>query len=133
MRRNVRWRFALGALALLAALAAGCGKKPALPDSAAPQSGELQVILRSLQFRPRSITVKAGTWVTFVNRDPMLHDVVQTSAKQVGKEEPGFASPPLETGQSWSIRMDLPGTYPVVCTQAAHYTAGMAAAITVVP
>lgn len=102
-------------------------------DSSEPQSGEVRVQLQNLRFAPQQVTVRAGTRITFVNRDPMLHDVVQVRPDQAGKSSPGFASPALALGENWAISLDQPGTYSVICTQAAHYTAGMTGTITVVP
>lgn len=125
---------------LLAVAAAGCatGAAPPTPGAGQPPSGavasgEVQVVLQDLRFMPQEVAVRPGTRIVFANRDPMPHDVVQVDPRQVGRAKPGFASAPLRRGETWSVTLTEPGTYPVVCTQQAHYTAGMVARITVVP
>lgn len=130
--RSFRRTTVIGVLALMLLLV-GCGQKPSGPSSATPASEVVTVELRNMQFQPKTLTVMAGATVTFVNRDPGLHNVVQINAKRVGKEEPGFSSPRLEKNQRWSVTFENPGTYPIVCTVGAHHTAGMVATITVVP
>jgi plastocyanin len=132
MDRILKRMAAATVAALLLAFTAGCSKPVPEPAVRAEESGEVEVVLQNVRFAPESVTVKVGTRVTFVNRDPMVHDVVQISAKQVGKAAPGFASPPLAQDQRWSVTLDKPGTYPILCTQFAHYTAGMVGTITVV-
>lgn len=118
------------------ALLAGCGgQPPANPEPAggvAPEGG-VEVTLKDLSFQPSEISVKAGTPITFVNRDNMEHDVMQVAVKEIHSTEPGFASPVLKPGESWSITLDEPGTYPILCKQGLHYTAGMVGTITVTP
>jgi plastocyanin len=57
--------------------------------------------------------------------------VNQIAAKDVGKVKPGFDSGTISPGKSWTYRFDTPGTYPILCTQGQHYTAGMVGTITV--
>lgn len=112
----------LGALLL-----AGCGSTKA-PVTA----GEGPVIkLADMQFKPDELTIKVGTTVTFTNDESLVHDVKQIAVKAVGKEKPGFDSGPINPGKSWSYRFDEPGTYPILCTQGMHYTAGMVGTIIV--
>lgn len=112
----------LGALLL-----AGCGtaKAPA-------PAGEGPVIkMANMQFEPSELTIKVGTTVTFKNEESMLHDVQQIESKAVGKAKPGFDSGPIGAGKSWSYTFDKVGTYPILCTQGLHYTAGMVGKIIV--
>ncbi|HLO04807.1 MAG TPA: plastocyanin/azurin family copper-binding protein [Symbiobacteriaceae bacterium] len=112
----------LGALLL-----AGCGS-----TKAPAATGEGTVIkLSDMQFHPSELTVKVGTTVTFTNEESMVHDVNQLTVKEVGKTKPGFDSGPISPGKSWSYRFDQPGTYPILCTQGLHYTAGMVGTIIV--
>lgn len=97
------------------------------------EEGEVRVILRGWRFLPDPVKVAAGTKVTFVNTDPVLHDVVQVPHDQVGEAEPGFASPLLSRGDSWSITFREPGEYPIVCVQANHWRVGMVSSVIVEP
>nr|PZN37348.1 MAG: hypothetical protein DIU70_12815 [Bacillota bacterium] len=124
---------AFGLLSLLAGLAVGCSSRQ--PQTEGPPqvlSGEVTVEMRGIRYVPAEITVRKGTRITFVNKDGLVHDVVQVALKDLGKAEPGFNSGPIQPGESWSIVMEEPGTYPILCTQMGHYTAGMVGTITVV-
>lgn len=114
-------------IVLGALLLAGCGSAKA-PAAA----GEGTVIkLSDMQFHPSELTVKVGTTVTFVNEESMVHDVNQIEIKNVGKVEPGFDSGTISPGKSWTYTFTKPGTYPILCTQGNHYTAGMVGTIIV--
>jgi plastocyanin len=75
--------------------------------SAAPTAPGI-VIARNFMFAPASITVKAGTTVTWTNRDEEPHTVVSVSGL--------FRSGALDTNESFSFKFDRPGTYQYVCT-----------------
>jgi plastocyanin len=128
----MRKLLALGLLLLAVAALAGCSGADA-KVSGAVQSGQVTVELKNMKFSPAKLTVKAGTKVTFVNKDVLQHDVIQVAAKDYGKATPGFSSPVLDPGQAFTATFDKPGEYPVICTQSAHFTAGMTATVTVVP
>ncbi|MDF2629610.1 MAG: blue (type 1) copper domain protein [Symbiobacteriaceae bacterium] len=117
-------------LVVLFALA-GCGGNEAA-DSGGVKSGEVTIQMKNMKFSPAKVTVKKGTKVTFVNKDVILHDVVQVAVKDYGKMEPGFESKEVQSAGTWSITMDKVGEFPIICTQAAHFTAGMVGVITVV-
>ncbi|MDI3269532.1 MAG: plastocyanin/azurin family copper-binding protein [Bacillota bacterium] len=122
----------LGLVALLVVgVAAGCGgtKQPAAQtDGVTIEAGP------GLKFTPKTVTVKAGTTVTWVNKDTMEHDAAS------GKVENGqvvldgyFRSPMLKPGEKWSFTFDKPGTYPYVCTVPGHAQGGMVGEIVVEP
>jgi|SRR5690606_25517315 len=97
------------------------------------EEGEVLVVLKSWRFVPDPLRVTAGTKVTFVNTDPVLHDVAQVPHDQVGVTEPSFHSPLLSRGDSWSFTFQEPGEYPIVCVQANHWRVGMVASVIVEP
>lgn len=104
------------------------------PQAAGPALepvGEVIVEMDGLQFRPSRLEIPVGTVVTFVNRDPVTHNVVQTTPSQLGRNEALFSSPRLEPGESWSFRFDQPGRYPILCLDGGHYAVGMLGTITV--
>ncbi len=88
--------------------------------------------MKGLKFSPVELTVKKGARITFTNQDAMVHDVVQSTVRGLGKEEPGFSSGVIKPGEAWSVTLEEPGTYPILCSQLGHYTAGMVGRITVV-
>jgi plastocyanin len=65
------------------------------------------VVMQNIAFNPKSIQVKAGTTITFVNRDAAKHTVTSDTGK--------FKSGDITTGQSYSLKLDEPGTYPYFC------------------
>lgn len=126
-------RFSMLIIAILALtlLVVGCSKADT-PAAGKVYSGELTVEMKNLKFVPNNFTVKKGTKVTFVNKDALMHDVVQVEVKQLGKAKPSFDSGAIAAGSTWSITFDQPGTYPILCTQASHWAAGMTGTVTVV-
>lgn len=130
MLRRIRPLFA-AVLMLTLLLSVGCSGRPADSDGQV-HSGTATVELKNMKFQPAKLTVKKGTTVTFVNKDAMEHDVVQTEPKQLGKGQPGFDSQVISAGKSWTYTFDKPGVYPILCTQASHWAAGMVGTVTVV-
>lgn len=76
---------------------------------AAPVAGNA-VSIMGFAFSPASLTVKAGTTVTWTNKDSDAHTV--TSQGSGGP----LASAALSTGQSYSFTFTKPGTYSYLCT-----------------
>jgi plastocyanin len=120
-----RWApFALSAGALLA----GCGgtsmaspdPPPAKPAKAAnaakgvgvaapqrPQSGHVTVSIDDYAYRPGTITVRAGTRITFVNHDQQPHTATFEPASLGDKV--------LVSRASATITVSRPGTYHYYC------------------
>lgn len=101
--------------ALLVAGLAACGSSSSGPTSAGGsgsgvvQSGTANVTIQNFAFHPSSLTVKAGTKVTFTNEDTTPHTTTATSTK-------GFDSGALSKGQSYTMTFTKPGTYSYICT-----------------
>ncbi len=68
---------------------------------------EAQVKIDNFSFLPKSLTVKAGTTVTWTNRDDIPHTATSTEKK--------FTSPILDTDQAFSFRFQEAGSYPYFC------------------
>ena len=66
-----------------------------------------EVKIDNFSFTPKSMTVKAGSVVTWTNRDDIPHNVVSTEKK--------FSSPVLDTDQAFSFQFQEPGSYPYFC------------------
>jgi plastocyanin len=75
------------------------------PTSAAPQT--VTVLMENFVFSPQKLTVKKGTTIVFVNRDVAKHTVTEDSGK--------FNSGNIDSGQSYTLKLDEPGTYPYYC------------------
>jgi plastocyanin len=107
---SVAPRAALLTLALLAM---------APPFAARPlQAGEAvaattpQVTIDNFTFSPGRLTVKAGTTVTFANRDDIPHTVVASGGT--------FRSSALDTGDSYTFTFAAPGVFAYYCSLHPH-------------
>jgi plastocyanin len=97
---------------LLAVSAAAQAQVPAVP-AAAPAAAQAAaaagiVIARDFMFAPVTITIKAGSTVTWKNTDDEPHTVVSDAGL--------FRSSALDTNESFSFRFDKPGTYHYACS-----------------
>jgi plastocyanin len=111
-RRTFSVRPMLFAAALTFALAA-CTSNTSSSVQSAGASGGSVVTLSGLAFSPTSLTVKAGTTVTFQNKDTVDHTV--TNGKD-GKPDANAAfDKSLPAGQSVDIPFDKAGTFNVTC------------------
>ncbi|MDJ0831984.1 MAG: cupredoxin family copper-binding protein [Gammaproteobacteria bacterium] len=79
---------------------------PSAPAEAA--AGEVTLNIQGMAFQPASMTVKAGSTVTWVNNDSAPHTVTSTDGGPL-------ASGTLNRGSSYSVTLDQPGTYNYVC------------------
>jgi plastocyanin len=98
----------------VALLAGGCGSGGggASGTQASGPAGA-KVSMRSIQFNPKTLTVKKGTTVEWVNDDSTEHDVTKDTGPG-----PQFSSGTgnLETGQTYKIKFDEAGTVKYECT-----------------
>ena len=85
--------------------------QPTAPTTALPASlnSSINIInIQSFAFNPSTLTVKAGTKVTWTNNDSVAHTVTSDS----GKFDSGNISP----GQSFSYTFTNTGTFNYHCT-----------------
>jgi plastocyanin len=76
-------------------------------DATAPVAdGAVVQIVDFMRFEPVSLTVPAGTTVTWINNDGSNH-IIQMKA--------GDKSPRLRHGANWSHSFTAPGEYPYIC------------------
>jgi plastocyanin len=76
--------------------------------AAAPVAGNA-VTIQNFAFAPASLTVTAGTTVTWTNRDTDAHTVTSQRSGPL-------KSAALGTGQTYSFTFTTPGTYAYLCT-----------------
>lgn len=69
--------------------------------------GHATIEMKNYAFSTPEITVKAGSTVTFVNRDDEWHNAVSADGS--------FKIPLISQGQSVTIKLDKPGTYDYYC------------------
>src|ERR1043166_3337939 len=75
---------------------------------AADAPSETQVTIDNFSFTPPTLTVMAGTRVTWTNHDDIPHNIVHTDLK--------FKSKALDTNDSFSHDFTEPGTYEYFCS-----------------
>jgi plastocyanin len=74
-----------------------------------------QVRIENFQFSPATLTVPAGTTVTWTNQDGEEHTVTANGR--------AFSSAGLDTSETFAQRFDTPGTYAYHCALHPHMTA----------
>ena len=98
---------------LIAAVEAGAGTMPA----AAAGTKVKHVTIENFAFTPRTITVKAGTKVTWKNADSAAHRVASTDSIKTTANVTGmFSSSSLSKGRSFSFTFKKKGTFFYECT-----------------
>jgi plastocyanin len=107
MRRALA--FAGGGALFLAAAAGMAQQQAAMPQG---QPGE--IVIDDFAFSPATLTVAAGTKVTWVNHDEEPHTVMSAD-----KQTP-FKSPALDTNDKFSFVFAKPGTYKYFCSIHSH-------------
>ena len=69
----------------------------------------VEISIQDYKFTPARLTVKAGSTVTWINREKRsTHSVLFTGPG-------GFESERMFPGESWQRRFDTPGSYPYGC------------------
>ena len=87
--------------------AAVCLALMSMSSSASPQDSAT-IVVKDFMFEPTSSTIKAGTTVTWLNKDDEPHTVVSDNGL--------FRSAAMDTNESFSFEFDQPGTYHFVCS-----------------
>ena len=75
-------------------------------SSAAPPDSD-QIVIKDFMFTPNSLTVKAGSSVSWANKDDEPHSVVSDTNL--------FRSGAIDTNETFSYKFDKPGTYHFTC------------------
>lgn len=115
MRRPTQ-AMAVATVAVLTLAACGGGDngdkgndaKPASSNQG-PLSGEAPVKIVNFEFKPKTVKVKPGTKVTWINEDTNIHDIKDTSPLATP------VSPSLSKGDTFSITYAGPGSYSYLC------------------
>jgi plastocyanin len=95
---------------LLAVVTVAAGLVVLTGPAATGHHDPVHVVVHGYRFEPSSVTVTAGTVVSWSNEDAASHDVSTVSGPA------SFRSPRLEQGQSWSTLLAVSGEYHYVCT-----------------
>ncbi len=78
------------------------------------QGKNMRITIGNFSFLPQIVTVKAGTTVTWINKDDVPHTVSSTTQK--------FRSGVLDTDGEFSYTFSDPGTYEYFCSVHPHMT-----------
>lgn len=80
-----------------------------LAASAFARAGDGHVIvIDAMEFTPRTLQVRVGDTVTFRNKDPFPHTAASV--------KPGFSSPEIGSGKSWTMVVRTKGDFAYICT-----------------
>jgi plastocyanin len=71
-----------------------------------------KVVIDNFTFTPETLTITAGTTVTWINRDDIPHVVAEKNLS--------FKSKALDTDDQYSHRFDSPGEYEYFCAIHPH-------------
>lgn len=102
-------RPALAVATLLLALAATLAVVATTGALRAEAATTITINIKDYAYSKKSVTVKKGTIIKWVNKDSMKHDV---NSKKFG----GPKGPLLSKGKSYSWRAEKSGTYNYFCT-----------------
>jgi plastocyanin len=94
---------------LLGAVGVGSLLAVALPElTAAGEASPATVKIENFAFAPATLTITAGTTVTWKNDDDSPH--------RIGDKNGTFKSAALDTDDTFSHTFAAPGEYPYICT-----------------
>jgi len=93
-------------VAILAALLCSAAALSKEKGMASQDKGGARVIITNNKFEPKSITVKAGSEVTWENKE---------GTHTVAADDGSWTSATLTAGKTYSQKFDKPGKYPYYC------------------
>jgi plastocyanin len=104
----IRWlaRLPFNAVRLLAY--AGALSAAAWAPGAFAEHQHHKVVIESMQFTPRTLEIKRGDTVEWVNKDLFSHNATAGDRS--------FASPEIAPGESWQWKAETSGTTSYLCT-----------------
>ena len=98
----------------LIAFVAGAVVACAIAPSVAQNKAAASVTIDNFVFEPAKLTIKAGTTVTWPNRDDIPHTVAA--------KDRSFKSKAMDTDDSYSFTFATPGEYEYFCSLHPHMT-----------
>jgi len=113
------------AVVAVAAFVAACGSSsnasntpaPATPAATGSSAASSNVSIQNLAFTPKTLTVSAGTKVTWTNNDSTPHNVISSVSISLNSATTStFASSTLSQGQTFSFTFTKKGVYFYQCT-----------------
>ena len=95
------------ALLALVIFASGCVNYGTNQPNGNPPASGNSVSIQGFAFNPSTLTIKAGTTVTWTNEDSASHTITSAGF---------FDSGTIASGQTFSKKFDQPGTYDYICS-----------------
>ena len=92
----------------LLCVAATIGLFAVCGTSAADPADAPKIVVKEFKFAPTPLTIKAGSTVTWTNKDDEPHTAVSDTGL--------FKSGGIDTNESFSFKFDKPGTYHYTCS-----------------
>ncbi len=105
MKRRIVWLASLMAAVVATVLLEGSHD---ISANQQPPATTAEVKIDNFSFGPGTITVTAGTTVTWTNRDDIPHTVVSTDGV--------FKSKVMDTDEKFSYTFTKPGSFPYFCS-----------------
>lgn len=96
------------AMPVMIAMLLLAGSPSVIANSGQPSAANAEVKIDNFSFGPQTLTVAAGTTVTWTNRDDIPHTVVST--------EGVFKSKVRDTDEKFSYTFTKAGEYPYYCS-----------------
>jgi amicyanin len=106
--KKVLFSTALAALVVLSFALLNAGHATAVAAEQNSSSDKYQIKIDNFSFTPATLTVPAGTTVTWVNQDDVPHNIVSSEGKTL-------KSPVMDTDGKFSYTFTTAGTYPYYC------------------
>ena len=107
MRRGV-CSFVVMAIGIAAVALMGGASWSSAANAGQPPAENVEVKIDNFSFGPATVTVPAGTTVTWTNRDDIPHTVVS--------DDKVFKSKVMDTDEKFSFTFAKPGTYSYFCS-----------------
>ena len=104
-KKHMRIAIVVMPIAALLLLVAGPARVTANDQ---PSAASAEVKIDNFSFGPQTLTIPAGTTVTWTNRDDIPHTIVSTDGV--------FKSKVRDTDEQFSYTFIQPGTYPYYCS-----------------
>ena len=91
-------KFSILSILFITILISGCTQQS--------NSSSTTISIKDFSFNPKNINIKAGTTITWINEDSLIHDITIDS---------GLFNQDLEPGEEFSFTFDEPGIYKYHC------------------
>jgi len=107
--KKTTFSLALAGLVVLSFAFLNSGHTKLVASEQNSSGNQYQVKIDNFSYAPSTLTVPAGTTVTWVNQDDVPHNVVSTEGNTL-------KSSLLDTDQKFAYTFDKAGTYPYYCS-----------------